>query len=112
MLSPSPKKSEGELARTFQMLLVASKILLTDAYDILFLAFAGVIASLLVYYKREAVRGRICSSSPALPSWFAYRLSQVVGLNTFEGLYVCRGRICWNLVILALNFSYCSEIFI
>lgn len=54
MLSPSPKKSEkGELARTFQMLLVASNILLTDAYDILFLAFAGVIASLLVF-----IRGR------------------------------------------------------
>lgn len=58
MLSPSPKKSEkGELARTFQMLLVASNILLTDAYDILFLAFAGVIASLLVFIRGRQLGG-------------------------------------------------------
>lgn len=65
MLSPSLKKSDGELARTLQMLLVASKILLSDAYYFLFLPFAGVIASFLVYNKREAVGGRICSSSPS-----------------------------------------------
>lgn len=112
MLSPRPKKSDGELVRTLKLLLVASKILLSDAYDILCLAFSGVILSLLIYNKREAMRGRVYSSSLSRASWFALRSLRMLELvHLIRSMFVVvldllepyLKLLC--VIVLALNFS-------
>lgn len=48
---------------------------------------SGVIASLLVYNKRERQRWRVCSFPCRKPLGLLCVLSQVVGVSTFEGLF-------------------------